>query len=208
LQQPGITDAAREQVQTLIGDLREAQDAGDVEAILKLTGAAETEAGIDEATADRDTEVRVESRNGPAVKRYLDGLADERLAKIRVESRNGPAVKEYLDGLARERLAIIRVETRGGPAVDRYLDELARERGATIAPRAPGMAGAPSVGSALGTMTAAPSVRLASVELDLRLTGSLDRSQAARAERGRATVEDIRAYEARSGKGWRGGGRT
>jgi hypothetical protein len=41
------------------------------------------------------------------------------------------------------------------------------------------------------------------VELDLRLTGSLDRSQVARAERGRAHVEDIRAYEQRNGTGWR-----
>jgi hypothetical protein len=203
LNTPGLTKQGRAEVQDLIDRLEAAQKAGDIEAVLKLTGAAEATGDLDEATEDRETEIRVETRNGPAVKRYLEELADERLAKIRVESRNGPAVKAYIDGLARERLAIIRVETRGGPAVDRYLDELARDRGATIAPRVG--SSAPGVASALGTMTAAPAVRLASVELDLRLTGSLDRSQAARAERGRAHVEDIRAYEARSGTAWRGG---
>jgi hypothetical protein len=204
LNAPGLTKQGQAEVQALIDRLEDAQKRGDIEAVLTLTGADETGGEIDEATEDRDTTVRVETRNGPAVKRYLDGLADERLAKIRVESRNGPAVREYLDGLAAERLAIIRVETRGGPAVDRYLDDLARERGATIAPRVGnGLAGAPGVGSAVGFGGGAPAVRLASVDLDLRLTGTIDRSQAARAERGRAIVEDVRAYEQRSGAGWR-----
>ncbi len=136
LNTPGLSQGARDEMQALIDQLVIAQDNGDIEAVLRLTGAQETASEIDEASEDRDTTVRVESRNGPAVVAYLDGIANApRLALIRVESRNGPAVDTYLDGLSvgRDRLALIRVESRNGPAVDTYLDGLAdQERLAII----------------------------------------------------------------------------
>lgn len=234
LAQPGITDSARDQIGDLIHDLQDAQEAGDIEALLTLTGGKEMGAEVDEVTKDRSTEVKVETRggpavdgylgeltadrlarirletrNGPAVKAYIGTLDDERLALIRVETRNGPAVDDYIARLARERLAIIRVETRGGPAVEDYLDRLSRDRAVAILPSSPGSGGSSTgagMAGAPGALTAARAAAFGgTVELDLKLTGSLDRSQVARAERGRAHVEDIRAYEARSGTGWRSG---
>jgi hypothetical protein len=237
LDQPGLTDAARQQITDLITDLETAKAQGDIEAILTLTGADEAKGKLDETTGDRETTIAVESRGGPAVNAYLDGLADvarfalirvesrggpavkaylegladaRRLALIRVESRGGPAVGNYLDGLAaKDRLAIIRVETRGGPAVDAYLDQLANTRTAVIEARgagagsvgsgAPAHYGAPTLASAMG----GHAVALRTVELDLKLVGELDRRQVASAERGRAHVADIRAYERHNGDDWR-----
>ena len=202
LDTPGLTDTAREAIGNLITELETAQGKGDIAAVLSLTGAPEVAGEIDETTEDRTAEVTVESRNGPAVIRYLEGITNaSRLALVRVESRGGPAVKTYLDSLAHERLAIIRVETRGGPAVDRYLDGLARDREITFSTRGAGaMRGAPSLAAA---GVGSPSVMLGSVTLDLELTGRADRGQLQKAERGRAHIEDIRAYEARNGTGWR-----
>jgi hypothetical protein len=153
LNTPGLSDAAKTDLQGLIDRLTEAREKGDVQALVTLTGVDEATGDLDEATGDREALVNVESRGGPAVKDYLDRITEERLALIRTESRGGPAVVSYLDritgdrlslirletrggpavedyisGLARERLAIIRVETRGGPDVDRYLDDLAGQR--------------------------------------------------------------------------------
>lgn len=224
---PGMSKGAREEIQALIDQLTTAQSKGDVQAVLTLTGAPEAQHQIDETTKDQTATVtvesrggpavneylatitnatrlaivRVESRNGPAVAEYLGGLATaDRLSLIRVESRNGPAVREYLDGLAAERLSIIRVETRGGPAVAAYLDRLAGDRSARInvSHGAGATYGAPSLaGAQLGR------VAVGSVTLDLELTGRADRGQLTKAERGRARVEEIRAYERESGRGWR-----
>jgi hypothetical protein len=225
LNAPGLTDAARAELEQMIGKLEEAQQSGDIDAILRLTGVEETEGQLDETTEDRETHVQVESRGGPAVDRYLDGLAEaarlsiirvesrngpavraylqtlvdaQRLAIIRVESRGGPAVNAYLDSLANEdRLAIIRVETRGGPAVRQYLDDLAgaaRVAGISVGG---GLRGGPGA----GTYGAG---RLAvNAEIDLQLTGRIDRGQLSAAERGRATIRDVKAYEQRNGTGWR-----
>lgn len=209
LKDPNMTASAREQVEALIGQLETAQGKGDITALLTLTGADETKSGIDDATKDRDTEVRVETRNGPAVVEYLDRITAERLTLIRVETRNGPAVDDYLGHLSRDRLALIRVETRNGPAVEDYLDRLTRERtaiinasrGAGLPAAGSGMYGAPGLTS-IGA-GAAPRVMLGSVTLDLELTGTVDRRQAASAERGRAAVADVRAYERENGTGWR-----
>jgi hypothetical protein len=221
LQQKGITDEARAQIRGMIEDLETAQESGDVEAILRLTGADKTTGQIDEATKDRDTTVRVESRNGPAVDRYLDGLADQRLALIRTESRNGPAVAAYLDSLTTTRLALIRVETRNGPAVDTYLDSLAsqprtawidvRERGAgaTGGSGSTGavsmLRGAPSAGGAGMYGTGSLNVQQLIVQLTADATGRV--SQQSLAEAGRQAVQSIAAYERRNGTGWRQGGR-
>lgn len=218
LQQPGITAGARKQVQDLIHDLQEAQQNGDVEAVLRLTGAAEATGELDQATEDRDTTIRVESRNGPAVDDYLNRLADrQRLSLIRVESRNGPAVDTYLDGLAtQDRLAIIRVETRGGPAVDAYLDNLAGQtRVARIDARAPsgapggaglaGMRGAPGVGS---YGSSGGNVTIQSMTVQVAAEGSSGRlTQSSLAAAGRQYVAAIQTYERQNGTGWRAGGR-
>ena len=134
LNTPGLSDGARAELQGIVDKLQEAKDRGDIEAVLSLTGAPQVQGELDQTTKDRDTTVRVESRNGPAVDRYLDGLAEDRLALIRVESRGGPAVVAYLASLAQaDRLALIRVESRGGPAVDEYLDRVrGRDRLALI----------------------------------------------------------------------------
>lgn len=232
LDAPNLTDRARGEIQGMIDKLSEAQASGNIEAVMTLTGADEVKGEADEAAQPRQATIKVESRNGPAVDDYLDGLASaRRLAIVRVESRNGPAVRAYLEGLAiaqrlalirvesrggpavntyldrlaaKDRLAIIRVETRGGPAVQQYLDNLASAaRVASIGVGGAGLRGGPGAGSYGGAVA-----RLGSVELDLKLTGSLDRGQVARAERGRAYVEDIRAYEQRNGTGWRRGGRS
>jgi hypothetical protein len=231
LNDPNLTADGRAQLEGLIGQLETAKAAGDITAILSLTGAPEVAGELDQTTEDRDTTVTVESRNGPAVISYLDSIATadrlaivrvesrngpavqdylqglairDRLALIRVESRNGPAVDTYLDGLTRERLAIIRVETRGGPAVDQYLDNLASQvRNATIGQTrgAPtGMRGAPTLAAG---MIGAPRVALGTVTLDLELTGRADKGALTRADRGRAMVADIRAYERENGTGWR-----
>jgi len=237
LNTPGLTDSAKADLQGLIDQLVTAQDKGDVNALVTLTGAKEAGSEVDQATKDRETHVNVESRGGPAVDAYLDGLANaprlaivrvesrggpdvhdylarvagaDRLALIRVESRGGPAVDSYLDSLAHERLAIIRVETRGGPDVDRYLDSLSAPRTATI--NAARGAGLPAVGNGLALGASAPSLgsaagsryTLGSVTLDLELTGKVDRRQLTAAERGRAAIADIRAYERDNGRGWRG----
>ena len=206
LNTPGLAEGSRAELQGLIDQLTTAQENGDIEATLRLTGATEAAGEIDETAKDRDTTVTVESRGGPAVISYLDGIAAAtRLAVIRVESRNGPAVDTYLDGLTRERLAIIRVETRGGPAVEAYLDRLARDRTVTIAAtqsggagQGAGMRGAPNLAAtgAGGTLTLNATV-------DLELVGRADRAELSRAERGRLRVEEIRAYEQRNGTGWR-----
>jgi hypothetical protein len=209
LNQPGLTDAARAQVQEMITKLEEAKAAGDIEAILRLTGVEETEGDLTDATKDRESRVNVESRGGPAVKAYLDGLANDRLAIIRTESRGGPAVDEYLDGLTRERLAIIRVETRGGPAVDEYLDRLAsqartayidvRERAAGPTLRnAPGAAGAQSMA---GLMTAAPiTIQSLIVQPQVESGGRL--TAAGAQVTGRTVVGAIREYTRQNGSGW------
>lgn len=238
----GLTEGAKAQLTDMITQLETAKSKGDIQAILTLTGVPQAEGQLDNATKDRQATVTVESRNGPAVKSYLDGLASQtRLATVRVESRNGPAVKAYLDGLASQnrlalirvesrngpavdsyldgiaaqnRLAIIRVESRNGPAVDSYLDGIANQSrtavinvqrnsptgGGTSGPTG-SMRGAPSAASMLGA--SAGGVNLAGVSLDLQLTGTLDRSQLSKASQGRVNVENIRAYERRSGTGWR-----
>jgi len=210
LNQPGLTDLARSQIGSMIAELEAAQEAGDIEAILRLTGAEETTSELDDATADRESRVNVESRGGPAVKRYLDGLAEDRLAIIRTESRNGPAVDDYLDRVARERLAIIRVESRNGPAVDEYLDRLAeqartayidvRQRGAGSV--GPGMRNAPGpllTGAArTGGDTIIQSMTVvAQTDTGGRLTATGLQNA------GREYVAAIRAYERRNGPGWR-----
>jgi hypothetical protein len=129
LDQPDLAGPARREIEDLRDRLIEAQENGDIQAVLELTGAAEASGEIDAATKDRDTQIRVESRNGPAVVSYLDGIASaKRLALVRVESRNGPAVAEYLRGLAvADRLALIRVESRNGPAARDYINSIARQ---------------------------------------------------------------------------------
>jgi hypothetical protein len=65
------------------------------------------------------------------------------------------------------------------------------------------MRGAPTL--AAGVM-GAPRVALGTVTLDLELTGRADKGALTRADRGRAMVADIRAYERENGTGWRRGG--
>jgi hypothetical protein len=225
LNAPNLTEQARDEIQAMIDDLARAQESGDIEAILRLTGTDEAESTLSKTTEDRETHVQVESRGGPAVDRYLDGLASQarlsivrvesrggpavrtylqtladadRLARIRVESRGGPAVDAYLDGLAsQDRLAIIRVETRGGPAVQRYLDDLAGAARAAGISVGGGLRGGP------GTGTYEASRLAVNATLDLQLTGRVDRGQLSGAERGRAIVRDVKAYEQRNGTGWR-----
>jgi hypothetical protein len=227
LNAPNLTERARAEIQGMIDQLATAKESGDIEAILRLTGAEETASTLNKTTEDRQALVEVESRGGPAVDTYLDGLAEaqrlaivrvesrngpavaaylrtltdsRRLALIRAESRNGPAVDAYLDSLAnQDRLAIIRVETRGGPAVQQYLDSLVGAARVAGIPVGAGLRGGPGPGAYAG----ASRVGLGSVELDLKLTGTLDRGQLTRAQRGRALVEDIRAYEQHNGTGWR-----
>lgn len=209
LDTPGLTKAARDEMQGLIDKLEDAKGRGDITAVLTLTGADRTTTQLEETTKDRDTTVTVESRGGPAVVAYLEKITTaERLAIIRVESRGGPAVDDYLGGLARERLAIIRVETRGGPAVEDYLNRLSRDRNATInasrgsgaGPVGSGLYGAPSLAS---VGAGSSRVMLGQVTLDLELTGTADRSQLSAASRGKATVAEIKAYERENGTGWR-----
>jgi hypothetical protein len=219
LQQPGITAGARKQVQELIGDLKAAQESGDVEAILRLTGAAETAGEIDQATEDRDTTVRVESRNGPAVNRYLDSLTTQRLALIRTESRNGPAVREYLDSLTTQRLALIRVESRNGPAVDDYLDRLAsQERVAYIDVRersgGSGGGGGGPTGAAMlrGAPTTAGTyggggLTIQQLQMIVQTDAAGRVTTQSLMEAGRQAVRAIGEYERRNGTGWRQGGR-
>jgi hypothetical protein len=215
LNAPGLTDAAREQITSMIEDLEAAQESGDIEAILRLTGAAETTGELDEATQDRETRVNVESRGGPAVVSYLDRITRDRLLRIRLETRNGPAVDDYLDRLTAQRLAIIRVESRNGPAVDAYLDRLAeqartayidvRERGAGAG--AGGTFGGPTMRGAPGTFTAGhygdggTTVEHMTVVVQADSGGRL--TQQSLAEAGRQTVAAIAAYERRNGRGWR-----
>lgn len=134
LNEPGLSDGARADLEGLIGQLQTAKDKGDVQALVTLTGAQEAKKELDGTTEDREAHVNVESRGGPAVMRYLETIANTaRLALIRVESRGGPAVEDYLETLrVRDRLAIVRVESRGGPAVDSYVNGLAHERLAII----------------------------------------------------------------------------
>ena len=235
LDEPGLTDAARDQIQQMIDKLTDAQSKGDITAVLSLTGVPEVEQQTAAATADQTTTVDLETRGGPAVISYIDKIVNadrlalikvesrggpavvdylgsvagaDRLSIIRVESRNGPVVSAYIDGLAADRLAIIRVETRGGPAVEDYLNRLARDRTTTVnaargsgGVRGAGAYGAPAVGDA-GSLGR---VMLGSVTLDLELTGTADRTQLSSAQRGAATVRDVKAYERENGTGWRKG---
>lgn len=134
-QQPGISETTKANIQGLIDQLTTAKTKGDEGVAIDVTeeGAAEAGTAIDTASDPRTAEITAESRNGPAVISYLDGIAaKDRLAVIRAESRNGPAVITYLDSIASERLALIRVESRNGPAVITYLDSIAAERLAII----------------------------------------------------------------------------
>jgi hypothetical protein len=206
LNAPGLGEPARIRIQELITKLEEAKASGDIEAILRLTGAEEAEGTLDDTTKDRDTKVNVESRGGPAVKAYLDGLADDRLAIIRTESRGGPAVDAYLDGLARERLAIIRVETRGGPDVDAYLDRLASQpRTATIdvrqRPGAPTLPGAPGAAATGRLMTAAP-ITIAQLIVQPQVESGGRLTTAGAQVTGRQVVGAIREYTRQNGTGW------
>jgi hypothetical protein len=212
LNAPGLTDAARTQITDMITALEEAQAAGDVEAVLRLTGVGETETELSDATRDRDSIVRVETRNGPAVVAYLDRVTAERLTLVRVESRNGPAVDGYLGGLARERLAIIRVETRGGPDVDEYLDRLAgqsrtayidvRQRGAAAVRDAMGaMRGAPGALTTAGMVSAPITIGQLIVQPQVQGGGQL--TAGALQVTGEQVVGAIRTYERRNGIGWR-----
>jgi hypothetical protein len=209
--QPGITASAQAQIADLVAQLETAQENGDIEAVLSLTGAVETAGVLDDTTKDRDTTVRVESRNGPAVQRYLDGLAEQRLTIIRVESRNGPAVDDYLNRLRAERLAIIRVETRGGPDVDRYLDSLAtQQRTATIDVRRPtGAAGDGGTGAAaVGMLTAGSQPRGDTIIHNLTVQATVEGATGrltpqSLAEAGRNYVHAIAAYNRRN-RGGRG----
>ncbi len=216
LNAPGLTDAARLQIEGMIRKLEEAQSAGDVEAILRLTGVDATERGLKNATKDRETTVRVESRNGPAVARYLNELSEERLARIRVESRNGPAVREYLGELtSQHREAHIRVESRNGPAVDEYLDGLASQRRtAFIDVRARGaeavrdtlgtMRGAPGMLATAGMAGAAAPISIGQLTVQVASDSGGRLTQQSLAEAGRQYVAAIGAYERRNGQSWRG----
>jgi hypothetical protein len=216
LNAPGLTDEARSQIQGMIDALVQAQESGDVQAILSLTGVEETESDLASATEDRDTIVRVETRNGPAVVSYLERITEQRLSIIRVESRNGPAVNTYLDGLAsEERLAIVRVESRNGPAVDEYLDRLAsqsrtayidvRERpGASIRDGVGAMRGAPGaalVGAAGGYGSGSVTIESMTVVAQTDTGGRLTSTGLQNA--GREYVAAIQAYERRNGARWR-----
>lgn len=134
LNTPGLGDKAKEEIQGIIDRLTTAKDSGNIEATLTTLGLDTAKSEIDGATEDRDTTVTVESRNGPAVISYLEGIADaERLSTIRVETRNGPAVLDYIRSITEaERLGLIRLETRNGPAVDSYIGTLTRDRLAII----------------------------------------------------------------------------
>jgi hypothetical protein len=216
LNAPGLTDAAREQITAMITALETAQDAGDVEAILRLTGVSETEGELADATRDRDSIVKVESRNGPAVQRYLDGLADERLSLIRVESRNGPAVDDYLDRVAgQDRLSLIRVESRGGPDVDAYLDRLAGQtRTAYVDVQARGVA---ALRGAIGAMRDAPGmlttagmtgsgapISIGQLIVQPQVDDGGRLSAGALQLTGQQVIGAIRRYERDNGTGWRG----
>jgi hypothetical protein len=212
LNAPGLTDAARTQIQDMITKLEDAQKAGDVTAILTLTGVDTTKGELDDATADRDTKINVETRGGPAVKTYLGELTADRLTLIRVETRNGPAVREYLESLTAERLAIIRVETRGGPDVDAYLDRLATQaRTAYIDVRhragdpigqpfgAPTMRGAPL--AAAGSSPAG-SIVIQSLTIQPQVDSGGRLTTAGAQVTGRAVVGAIREYTRQNGTGW------
>jgi hypothetical protein len=204
LNTPGLSQGAKDDLQGLIDQLTTAREKGDVKALVTLTGVDEAEGQLDSTTADRDTQVRVESRGGPAVKAYLDGLASDRLALIRTESRGGPAVNDYLGGLASDRLAIIRVETRGGPDVDRYLDDLAGQRRTAVIDvqrrNAPGAGGGGPAGAGLlgagagGTYTV-------NVYPQTDAGGRMT-AQALQLTGGQV-VGLLREYERRNGPGWR-----
>lgn len=207
INRPGLTEAARMEMQGLIDQLQAAKDRGDITAVLSLTGAPEVTGELDEATEDRDTTVTVESRGGPAVIRYLDGIASaDRLALIRVESRNGPAVNDYLNGLARERLAIIRVETRNGPAVDEYLDGLAGQRRTAVIDVQTRERPAPGGGGtgAAGLFGAAP-ISIGSLIVQPQVDGGGRLTGAAQRMAGEQVVASIREYERRNGTSWRRG---
>lgn len=211
LNQPGLTDGARADLQGLIDQLQTAKDKGDVKALVTLTGAQEAGTELDETTDDREAHIDVETRGGPAVKQYLDTLANtERLAIIRAESRGGPAVDDYLDGLAAERLAIIRVETRGGPAVKQYLDDLAGNYGrgyeATVNVRRNGSAppasptGAPALAGLFGAAGGDVIVQNLAVTVAADSTGRVTAQSAA--EGGRQVVRQLTAYTRQNGPGW------
>jgi hypothetical protein len=221
LQQENITAGARAQIRDMIKDLEEAQESGDIEALLRLTGVAETTGELDQATEDREALIHTESRGGPAVLRYLDGIADrKRLALIRTESRNGPAVDEYLGRVAgRSRLALIRVESRNGPAVDAYLDSLAsqprtawidvRERsggggGGSGGPFGVMRGGAPT---ATGPAGAGGNMTIQQLQMIVQADSTGRVTQQSLAEAGRQAVRSIAAYERRNGTGWRQQGR-
>ena len=209
LNTPGLSTAAQEDLQGLVDRLREAQENGDVAALVTLTGVDDAEAGLDEVSGDRESRVNVESRGGPAVDRYLDRLSNDRLSRIRVESRNGPAVDRYLDGLAAQRLAIIRVETRGGPAVDAYLDRLAARRTAIIDVQRTGDtggAGGPAGAYAAGAYTEG-SVTIQSLNVYPQTDAGGRLTQQSLAEAGRTYARALRAHEGTSGTGWRTRGR-
>lgn len=221
LNAPGLTDKAREQINHMITRLEDAKGAGNVEAILTLTGVDEAEQGLDAATQDRETTVSVESRGGPAVDRYLDGLATaRRLALIRVESRNGPAVDTYLDRLAgQSRLALVRVESRGGPAVDRYLDSLAEQRRVAyidVEERGSGAAGGGGTGSpwlrgapgaaaaiATGAYGAGGGIVVQHLAVTVQADAGGRLTPQSLAEAGRQAVRAIAAHERRNGTSWR-----
>ena len=221
LNAPGLTDLARDQIGSMIAELEAAQEAGDVEAILRLTGVDETTGELDDATQDRDTTVRVESRGGPAVVQYLDRITKDRLLRIRLETRNGPAVDEYLDRLTAQRLSIIRVESRNGPAVDAYLDRLAeqartayidvRERGAGSNG---GAFGGPQLRGAPGSLLAGSSGYGSGDTIVERMTVVVQADERGRltqpslAEAGRQVARQLAAHERTSGTGWRTRGRA
>jgi hypothetical protein len=208
LNTPGITDAAKADLQGLIDQLTEARDKGDVTVLTTLTGVETAESDLGNLGKDRQTKINLESRGGPAVKAYLDGLTEDRLALIRTESRNGPAVDAYLDGLARDRLAIIRVETRGGPDVDAYLDNLAsnygRGRTAIINVQQRGGSGVGGGGTGLaGLMGAALTGGPVTVQVYPQVdTGGRLTPQSA-VMTGQQIVSAVREYERRNGTGWR-----
>ncbi len=205
LNTPDLTDQARNQLQTLIDQLTEAKDKGDVKALVTLTGVDTAEDQLGKVGKDRDAKISLETRGGPAVSAYMDRLTEDRLAIIRVESRNGPAVDDYLDGLARDRLAIIRVETRGGPAVDQYLDDLAgRRRTAVIDVQRRNVGGAPGGGGpAAGLLGAAAFGGPVSVNVYPQVDAGGRLTAAGATMTGRQIVQQLREYERRNGTGWR-----
>jgi hypothetical protein len=209
---PDLAGPARKEIENLRDRLIEAQEAGDIDAVLKLTGAEETAGTLDETTKDRDTNIKLETRGGPAVKAYVDRLTAERLMRIRLESRNGPAVDAYVDRLTSGRTALIRVESRNGPAVDAYLDGLASQRrvayidveqrgGTGVSPGGTGLAmrGAPLMGGAMG---AGGQVTVQNLNVTVQSDASGHVTAQSAAAGGRAVVRELTEYTRRNGSGW------